>query len=226
MAHIEGGQNGDKGRLREWLARAVNAPRDPAWTADGIVADHWAPTSPVTGALDAFQWKVPVETIDQDGALLASKLEELVKLGAPGSGGTGSGGTGSGDHGSGSGGTGAKASDAPTRPARAAPVRYDDVPETIEAVPVTERGSDRQRPAKSQTASATVPATGAKGPPQEAARAETALRTGTGRGGQRRAVEHTSPDAGIFTAQHAPDDPGPVAGETDDLTLPLRPKTA
>ena len=63
MARIEGGERGDQGRVREWLARAVRAPRDPAWTADGYVANEWAPLSPVTGALDAFEWKVPVESI-------------------------------------------------------------------------------------------------------------------------------------------------------------------
>jgi HemY protein len=83
MARIEGEQHGHTGRVREWLARAVNAPRDPAWTADGVVSDHWAPVSPVTGALDAFRWRVPVEAIDQPaGALLAAKMEELVGLGA------------------------------------------------------------------------------------------------------------------------------------------------
>ena len=61
MARIEGEQHGHTGRVREWLARAVNAPRDPAWTADGVVSDRWAPVSPVTGALDAFRWRVPVE---------------------------------------------------------------------------------------------------------------------------------------------------------------------
>ena len=60
MAEIEEGQNGDQGKAREWLARAVRAPRDPAWTADGIVSDEWEPVSPVTGQLDAFEWKVPV----------------------------------------------------------------------------------------------------------------------------------------------------------------------
>ncbi len=83
MAKIEAEQHGDKGRVREWLARAVNAARDPAWTADGIVADHWAPVSPVTGALDAFKWRVPVEEMDtQDAAQVTAKLEELVALGA------------------------------------------------------------------------------------------------------------------------------------------------
>jgi HemY protein len=60
MAEIEEGQNGDQGKAREWLARAVRAPRDPAWTADGIVSDEWEPISPITGRLDAFEWKVPV----------------------------------------------------------------------------------------------------------------------------------------------------------------------
>lgn len=84
MARIEGEQHGDKGKVREWLARAVNAPRDPAWTADGIVSETWAPISPVTGALDAFQWRVPVDEMQTaEGAELTSKLESLVTLGAP-----------------------------------------------------------------------------------------------------------------------------------------------
>ena len=74
MARIEGEQHGHTGRVREWLARAVNAPRDPAWTADGVVSDRWAPVSPVTGALDAFRWRVPVEAVDAPaGALLAPR---------------------------------------------------------------------------------------------------------------------------------------------------------
>jgi HemY protein len=81
MARIEG-EEGNAGGVREWLARAINAPRDPAWTADGVVADEWAAVSPVTGALDAFQWRVPVEAAEpRDKELLASKAEELVRLG-------------------------------------------------------------------------------------------------------------------------------------------------
>ncbi len=83
MARIEGEESGDKGRVREWLARAVHAPRDAAWVADGVVADKWAPVSPVTGTFDAFQWRVPADAIDAaDTELLAAKLDELVRLGA------------------------------------------------------------------------------------------------------------------------------------------------
>lgn len=63
LADIEEAQTGDQGRVRQWLSRAVKAPRDPAWTADGYVSERWAPASPVTGKLDAFVWKVPVEQI-------------------------------------------------------------------------------------------------------------------------------------------------------------------
>ena len=71
LADIEEAENGDQGRVRYYLARAVRAPRDPAWVADGIVSDRWAPVSPVTGRLDAFEWRMPVErlgpVIEADG---------------------------------------------------------------------------------------------------------------------------------------------------------------
>jgi HemY protein len=60
MAELERAERNDVGRAREWLARAVHAPPDPAWTADGHVSDHWLPASPVTGRLDALEWRVPV----------------------------------------------------------------------------------------------------------------------------------------------------------------------
>jgi HemY protein len=82
MARIEGEEHNDAGRVREWLARAAEAPRDPAWTADGIVSEHWIPTSPATGELDVFRWKVPPDTSTEGEAALAlKKIEELVLLG-------------------------------------------------------------------------------------------------------------------------------------------------
>lgn len=61
MARIEGGEKRDAGRVREWLARAVRAPRDALWIADGVASEEWAPISPVTGKLDAFEWRVPAD---------------------------------------------------------------------------------------------------------------------------------------------------------------------
>lgn len=63
LADIEEAQTGDQGRIRFWLSKAVRALRDPAWTADGRISGKWAPVSPVTGKLDAFEWRVPVEQI-------------------------------------------------------------------------------------------------------------------------------------------------------------------
>jgi HemY protein len=82
MARIEAGEQGDKGREREWLARAVRAPRDRAWIADGYVSDRWLPVSPVTGAVDGFEWKAPVDAIGRgDDTLLID--EPIVPEPAP-----------------------------------------------------------------------------------------------------------------------------------------------
>lgn len=75
MADIEDAETGNQGKVREWLSRAVRAPRDPAWTADGYVSDKWAPFSPVTGKIDAFEWKVPVETLG--GAMIENDLDPM-----------------------------------------------------------------------------------------------------------------------------------------------------
>lgn len=61
MADIAEAESGDQGRVRYWLARAVRSPADPAWVADGHVSPRWAPFSPATGRLDAFEWRAPVE---------------------------------------------------------------------------------------------------------------------------------------------------------------------
>ena len=63
MAQIED-EAGDKGRSREWLARAIHAPRDPVWVADGVAAAHWMPVSPITGEIVACLWKPPFEQPD------------------------------------------------------------------------------------------------------------------------------------------------------------------
>lgn len=81
MADIEEGQSGDQGRMREWLSRALRAPKDAVWTADGYVSEKWLPISPVTGRIDAFEWKVPVAQLGAPPSpvLDAEGLEDLIR---------------------------------------------------------------------------------------------------------------------------------------------------
>jgi HemY protein len=72
MAELEQGQ-GDEGRAREWMMRALNARRDPAWTADGFISERWLPISPVSGRLDAFEWKDPLAGDDHAGKLIEAR---------------------------------------------------------------------------------------------------------------------------------------------------------
>ena len=78
MAELEELEHGDEGRAREWMARAVPARRDPAWTADGVVSDRWMPVSPVTGRLDAFQWQAPLAELEPEGAVIETKERVLI----------------------------------------------------------------------------------------------------------------------------------------------------
>ncbi len=59
MAELEQAESGNEGRAREWMARALRAAPDPSWTADGFVSDRWLPASPVSGRIDALEWKAP-----------------------------------------------------------------------------------------------------------------------------------------------------------------------
>nr|MDH4441374.1 heme biosynthesis protein HemY [Rhizobium sp.] len=72
LADIEEAETGDQGRIRHWMGQALKAPRDPAWVADGHVSDRWMPISPVTGRLDAFEWKTPFDQLEgpiEEGSL-------------------------------------------------------------------------------------------------------------------------------------------------------------
>lgn len=80
LADIEDAETGDQGRIRHWMNQALKAPRDPAWTADGVTSPDWLPVSPVTGKLDAFEWKTPVSEWQgpiEEGA--ANPAEEAIR---------------------------------------------------------------------------------------------------------------------------------------------------
>jgi HemY protein len=84
MAEIEDADQGDQGRVREWMSRAMRASGDPAWTADGVVSEHWMPVSP-SGRLDGFEWKVPLAEITDGRPLIeaAPPIAQTHSLNAP-----------------------------------------------------------------------------------------------------------------------------------------------
>lgn len=249
MARVESEEHGDKGRVREWLARAVNAPRDPAWTADGIVADTWAPISPVTGALDAFQWRVPVENAAaSDTELLSRKVEELVALGAPAPI------TETAES--------AKSAQAPSNPpapaAKPAPVRAQEVID-VEATPVTAKPAVADTPKPEAPAAVPEPPTVKAAPapfapqpnpkPTPVAVAPRPVEPAKSAAPAAKPVEvpvkpqpapasvkpvvtakpaaHAKPsdskEPHIFVVPHAPDDPGPDATEPEANGKGVRP---
>jgi HemY protein len=81
MAEIEALEHGDHGKAREWTSRAVRAKRDPAWVADGYVSERWLPASPLTGRLDAFEWKEP--PVAMAGPILEHVVEQGFAKPAP-----------------------------------------------------------------------------------------------------------------------------------------------
>jgi len=83
MAELEEKEHGDEGRAREWMTRAARAKPDPTWTADGFMSDRWMPASPVTGRLDAFQWKDPIADLDADEAVIEHLREPRPPAAAP-----------------------------------------------------------------------------------------------------------------------------------------------
>ncbi len=75
MAEIEERENGDEGRVRAWLTRALGAPRDPAWVADGQVFQRWAPVSAVSGRVGVFAWAVPATPPPSPRAMAAIEAD-------------------------------------------------------------------------------------------------------------------------------------------------------
>ncbi len=198
MARIEGEQHADKGRVREWLARAVNAPRDPAWTADGFVADRWMPVSPVSGMLDAFQWRVSVEAVEKsEGDVLASKIEELVALGMRPAG------------------ESDRDDDEPT----------DIPPKTAgkSSVPDTAQTAKPSRPEAAREAARASAEDITAAPASRPSSAEKRPAEPTRPTQARHKPE--SATTRIFVAPPAPDDPGADASD-NDVDLPLRPQRA
>jgi HemY protein len=86
MADIEEAA-GDKGSTREWLARAIRAPRDPMWVSDGVASQRWVPVSPVSGEIVPCQWKAPFEMLATEKYTAVTPsiaaVEAPLKIGKP-----------------------------------------------------------------------------------------------------------------------------------------------
>ena len=180
---------GDKGKVREWLARAANAARDPVWFADGVISSRWEPVSPVDGRLDAFQWRVPVESIDKTSAdLVASRIEELLALGGPG----------------------AAGAEVPVRPA---PAEVIDA-EAVTVAPARPVQSPVQSPV--EAAVRTPVQAHAQATPPVAAAKPMVVKTGdTIKTSDPRPQANGKLETKIYLAQRAPDDPGLEDSEAD-----------
>lgn len=214
MARIEAGENGEKGRVREWLARAMNAARDPVWLADGVISDHWEPISPVDGRLDAFQWRVPVETRDGPGGeILATKIDELIAI-APSA-------TAPPVQASEPVTVSSKANEAPVaRPESKSAPEPDVVtaePVTITAVPASapaaSSGTQKTSPASVAVNGAAHPAAASERVNEAPATVKTSSQERTGRA-----------DAAVFITPRAPDDPGTEPPEPE-LEQPVARRT-
>jgi HemY protein len=194
MARIEGEQYGDAGRVREWLARAVAAPRDPAWTADGVASDRWSAVSPVTGELDAMRWRVPEggEGDRSAAEALAARLEAVVgarsEVRADAS---------------------TAAADAP-KPAPAAPTLQHAEPSDATLLPATAVNPSLRQPDAAPAAAASLQT---RREPQVEVLAPTDVPFKRDAAARPRKPVETK----IFVSPRAPDDPGTDASEIDDL---------
>jgi HemY protein len=187
MADLEQAEHGAAGRVREWLARAAHASRDPAWIADGLVSDRWAPVSPITGKLDAFQWQVPPEVLagpmpsalDDVVADLDEQVEPAGHLAPP--------------------------------VERMGPAEPAALPEPAEPKPVVVAIDEPAAPpaaAKPQPEAEVEPPTLEPPRPAEAA-VEAAPASEPAAKPNGSAAPHVEPAPVVFPVPHAPDDPGP-----------------
>lgn len=190
MAELEEIEHGENGRSREWLGRALRAPRDPAWVADGVSSEIWAPISPVTGRLDAFGWKIPVEEsrprLAAEAWLDEAPADQMRTI-AP--------------------------ADAPPLAPAASPSPLAATPApTVDALPREMPTLLDAFPAEEPAAKAPA-APPAPVQPKSEAESATEAKPAASRG-ERKPVAR--PTAAVFPLSRPPDDPGPQAVETND----------
>ena len=192
MAELEMAQ-GDEGRAREWMARALNARRDPAWTADAFVSEHWLAISPVSGRLDAFEWKDPLAGEDH-GAVIEHRAEAPPPPATPAV---------------------VSAKDADAKPSATAPSTAGEGPPTAEssqpaAAPASQESEEKEKAQRAAEEAAHADPFSAGG--RSARRAMAAATADESRAPRGREMTAVAP--AVIPLVHAPDDPGPN-GETE-----------
>lgn len=79
LAELERAEHGNEEAASAWLAKAADAPADPAWTCRpcGAVSHDWAGLCGNCGAFDTLEWKTPQVAVHAvaDGAALPVPVE-------------------------------------------------------------------------------------------------------------------------------------------------------
>ncbi|MCE7998906.1 MAG: heme biosynthesis protein HemY [Rhodobiaceae bacterium] len=69
MGALEGAED-HAAAAQVWLTRAIHAPADACWVAEGYQSHLWVPIVPETGAFDALNWQVPQQRDGERAALI------------------------------------------------------------------------------------------------------------------------------------------------------------
>lgn len=69
MGALEGAED-HAAAAQVWLTRAIHAPLDACWVAEGYQSHIWVPVVPETGAFDALNWQVPQQRDGERVALI------------------------------------------------------------------------------------------------------------------------------------------------------------
>ena len=70
FAELEQAENGDVALARDWLSRASEAPREPAWLCSncGATAHEWSALCGHCGAFETLRWTTPPRVMPHDEA--------------------------------------------------------------------------------------------------------------------------------------------------------------
>jgi HemY protein len=85
MARLEEAENGDLGRMREWLDRAAGAAPDPRWVCASCGGENldWHSLCPRCGSFDALAWRTPIWAVSEGRAVDGRPAAALAGLQQP-----------------------------------------------------------------------------------------------------------------------------------------------